>query len=122
VISSKSTTPNENTSDLSVSFPLDAYSGAIYLLAMQHAKKGFYTTFRLSVSVSRKCRIQNIIVLGLTACTSLLGVLSIDCEIRIRKRCLPECAHHTRGYMSHGIVGKLSKTEIRNLSSQEIIQ
>ena len=33
VISSRSTTPNENTSDLSVSFPLDAYSGAIYLLS-----------------------------------------------------------------------------------------
>ena len=33
VISSKSTTPNENTSDLSVNFPLDAYSGAIYLKA-----------------------------------------------------------------------------------------
>lgn len=31
VISSRSTTPNENTSDLSVSFPLDAYSGAKYL-------------------------------------------------------------------------------------------
>lgn len=31
VISSKSMTPNEKTSDFSVSFPLDAYSGAKYL-------------------------------------------------------------------------------------------
>uniref|UniRef100_A0A452XHT1 Uncharacterized protein n=1 Tax=Aegilops tauschii subsp. strangulata TaxID=200361 RepID=A0A452XHT1_AEGTS len=30
VISSKSTTPKENTSDFSVSLPLDAYSGAMY--------------------------------------------------------------------------------------------
>lgn len=31
VISSKSITPNEKTSDFSVSLPLDAYSGAKYL-------------------------------------------------------------------------------------------
>jgi hypothetical protein len=31
VISSKRTTPKENTSDLSVNLPLDAYSGARYL-------------------------------------------------------------------------------------------
>jgi hypothetical protein len=31
VISSKRTTPYENTSDLSVSFPVEAYSGAKYL-------------------------------------------------------------------------------------------
>lgn len=31
VISSKSTTPNEYTSDFSVNLPLDAYSGARYL-------------------------------------------------------------------------------------------
>lgn len=31
VTSSNNTTPNENISDLTVSFPLDAYSGAIYL-------------------------------------------------------------------------------------------
>lgn len=31
VINSRSTTPKENTSDFSVSFPLDAYSGAKYL-------------------------------------------------------------------------------------------
>ena len=31
VTSTNNTTPNENTSDLAVSFPLDAYSGAIYL-------------------------------------------------------------------------------------------
>lgn len=31
VINSKSTTPKENTSDFSVSFPLEAYSGAKYL-------------------------------------------------------------------------------------------
>lgn len=31
VINSKSMTPNEKTSDFSVSFPLDAYSGAKYL-------------------------------------------------------------------------------------------
>jgi len=30
-MSSRSTTPKENTSDLSVSFPLCAYSGAMYL-------------------------------------------------------------------------------------------
>ena len=33
VISSRSMTPNENTSDLSLSFPEDAYSGARYLYA-----------------------------------------------------------------------------------------
>lgn len=32
VMSSKSMTPNEKTSDFSVNFPLDAYSGAKYLL------------------------------------------------------------------------------------------
>ena len=31
VMSSRSITPKEKTSDLSVSFPLDAYSGAKYL-------------------------------------------------------------------------------------------
>lgn len=31
VISSNNMTPNENTSDFSVNFPLDAYSGARYL-------------------------------------------------------------------------------------------
>jgi len=31
VMSSKSMTPNEKTSDFSVNFPLDAYSGAKYL-------------------------------------------------------------------------------------------
>ena len=31
VMSSSSTTPKENTSDFSVSFPVDAYSGARYL-------------------------------------------------------------------------------------------
>lgn len=39
VISSSSTTPNENTSDLSVNFPLDAYSGAKYLRAKLNIHK-----------------------------------------------------------------------------------
>lgn len=34
VINSKSTTPKEKTSDFSVSFPLEAYSGAKYLIQM----------------------------------------------------------------------------------------
>lgn len=38
VMSSNSMTPNENTSDFSVSLPLDAYSGAKYLL---HNKMSF---------------------------------------------------------------------------------
>lgn len=38
VISSKSTTPNENTSDFSVNLPLDAYSGAKYLKEGMHIK------------------------------------------------------------------------------------
>jgi hypothetical protein len=44
----------------------------------------------------------------------------IDCEIHSRPRCLPECAHDTRGDMSHSIVGQLGKTEICNLSCQEM--
>lgn len=49
VMSSKSMTPNEKTSDLSVSFPLDAYSGAIYLHFM--VKKTFSVTFTLEMSL-----------------------------------------------------------------------
>jgi len=42
VISSRSTTPNENTSDLSVSFPLDAYSGAKYLKTIMNISKRWW--------------------------------------------------------------------------------
>jgi hypothetical protein len=35
VMSSRSTTPKENTSDFSVSFPVEAYSGAKYLYSAQ---------------------------------------------------------------------------------------
>lgn len=35
VMSSRRTTPKENTSDFSVSFPVDAYSGAKYLYIIQ---------------------------------------------------------------------------------------
>jgi hypothetical protein len=54
VMSSKRTTPKENTSDFSVNLPLDAYSGAMYLNKNQisekyanvnysHAQVSFYT-------------------------------------------------------------------------------
>jgi hypothetical protein len=53
-MSSKRTTPKENTSDFSVNLPLDAYSGAMYLNKNQisekyanvnysHAQVSFYT-------------------------------------------------------------------------------
>lgn len=42
VISSNNITPNENTSDFSDNFPLDAYSGAKYLLYNKKFISNFY--------------------------------------------------------------------------------
>ena len=60
-MSSRSMTPKENTSDLSVSLPLDAYSGARYLHAREQPA---------SHPVRALCR--NLRVTELSICSTLL--------------------------------------------------
>lgn len=87
VISSKSTTPNENTSDFSVNLPLYAYSGAIYL--NNHPVEEFrYKSF-----------------LNKTLCFEKLELLKREntsikhTQASKDTKCLPESPHNTCCYM-----------------------
>jgi hypothetical protein len=91
-------TPKENTSDLSVSLPLDAYSGAKYLHAYTQTNAeighpaGTYFFFLPASFVSPTTRF------AAAAAWSL-----------------PESSHDARGDVRVGVCGQLGKSEIRDL-------
>lgn len=94
VTSSKRTTPNEKTSDLSVNFPLDAYSGARYL---------------------------NTKHVSLDLCDGINKRSSFGVEF-VMNQCLPKGPHYPSWNVSLCCIIESSKSKISNLNTQKTIK
>jgi len=79
-------TPKENTSDLSVSLPLDAYSGAKYLRAYTQANG------------------PSVIQAPFFFCMLRVAECTLDVAAAW---CLPESSHDARGDVRVGVCGQL---------------
>jgi len=90
-------TPKENTSDLSVSLPLDAYSGAKYLHTYTQTN-GHPGTYCFLFPLHPSCHRLHALPLPRAAAWSL-----------------PESSHDARGDVRVGVCGQLGKSEIRDL-------